>query len=169
MKTIEKLWAVVLGALLIFCMSISFIGCDRQIDHNAVIITSGIAYQEEWLANNHVYGAYGENGEENYDENTPKSRTYLIKTQTELDEVFSDFPEIDFEKEMLIVYCYRTVYGRKQVLENVFSDGNLLYVEFNVVKGKIGHADASAPSRRMLVVKLDRLDITEVKITYNGQ
>ena len=83
--------------------------------------------------------------------------------------MLSDFPEIDFEKEMLIVYCYRTVYGRKQVLENVFSDGNLLYVEFNVVKGKIGHADASAPSRRMLVVKLDRLDITEVKITYNGQ
>lgn len=168
MKPIKKLWAVVLGILLMLCMSLGLVGC-KQIDHNAVIIKEGITYQEKWLENNHVYGAYGENGEENYDENTPKSRTRLIKTQTELDEVFSDFPEMDFEKEMVIVYCYRTVYGRKQVLEKVVCDGNVLYVEFNVVKGKIGHADASAPSRRMLVMKLDKLDIMEVKITYNGQ
>ena len=149
-------------------MSISLAGC-KQIDHNAVIITEGITYQEEWLANNHIYGAYGENGEENYDENTPKSRTYILKNQDELDEVFSEFSEIDFEKEMVLVYCYRTIYIRKQVLEKVALDGNVLNVEFNVVKGKIGHADASAPSRRMLVVKLDKLDITEVNVTYNGQ
>ena len=168
MKKIKKLLTIGLAVLLMLCMSISLAGC-KQIDHNAVIITEGITYQEEWLANNHVYGAYDENGEENYDENTPKSRTYLIKTQTELDEVFSKFPEIDFEKEMVVVYCYRTVYIRKQVLEKVVLDGAVLNVEFNVVKGKIGHADASAPQRRMLVIKLDKLDITETNITYNGQ
>ena len=168
MKKIKKLLSLVLAFLLMLCMSVSLIGCGK-IDHNAIIIADGITYQEEWLDNNHVYGAYGENGEENYDENTPKSRTYIIKTRTELNEVFSEFPEIDFENEMLIVYCYRTVYGRKQVLEKVFSDGNVLRVEFDVVKGKIGHADASAPHRRMLVVKLDKLDIAEVNVTYNGQ
>ena len=82
---------------------------------------------------------------------------------------FSEFPEIDFEKEMVLVYCYRTIYIRKQVLEKVALDGNALNVEFNVVKGKIGHADASAPQRRILVVKLDKLDITKVNVTYNGQ
>ena len=82
---------------------------------------------------------------------------------------FSEFPEIDFEKEMVLVYCYRTIYIRKQVLEKVALDESVLNVEFNIVKGKIGHADASAPQRRMLVVKLDKLDITEVNITYNGQ
>ena len=168
MKKIKKLLTIGLAVLLMLCMSISLVGCGK-IDHNAIIIADGITYQEEWLDNNHVYGAYGENGEENYDENTPKSRTYIIKTRTELNEVFSEFPEIDFENEMLIVYCYRTVYGRKQVLEKVFSDGNVLRVEFDVVKGKIGHADASAPHRRMLVVKLDKLDIAEVNVTYNGQ
>ena len=168
MKKIKKIFTIGLAVLLMLCMSVSLIGCGK-IDHNAIIIADGITYQEEWLDNNHVYGAYGENGEENYDENTPKSRTYIIKTLTELNEVFSEFPEIDFENEMLIVYCYRTIYIRKQVLEKVALDGNVLNVEFNVVKGKIGHADASAPSRRMLVVKLDKLDITEVNVTYNGQ
>ena len=168
MKKIKKIFTIGLAVLLMLCMSVSLVGCGK-IDHNAIIIADGITYQEEWLDNNHVYGAYGENGEENYDENTPKSRTYIIKTLTELNEVFSEFPEIDFENEMLIVYCYRTIYIRKQVLEKVALDGNVLNVEFNVVKGKIGHADASAPSRRMLVVKLDKLDITEVNVTYNGQ
>lgn len=168
MKKMKKLFATLSAVLLMLCMSISLVGC-KKIDHNAVIITDGIRYQEEWLKENHVYGAYDENGEENYDENTPKSRTYLIKNQDELDEVFSEFPEIDFEKEMILVYCYRTVYIRKQVLEKVALDGNALNVEFNIVKGKIGHADASAPSRRMLVLKLDKLDITKVNVTYNGQ
>lgn len=168
MKTMKKLLSLVLAVLLMLCVSISLVGC-KKIDHNAVIITDGIRYQEEWLKENHVYGAYDENGEEKYDENTPKSRTYLIKNQDELDEVFSEFPEIDFENEMLIVYCYRTIYIRKQVLEKVVLDGTILNVEFNVVKGKMGHADASVPSRRMLVLKLDKLDITEVNITYNGQ
>ena len=164
----KKLLTSLFAVLLMLCMSISLVGC-KKIDHNAFIISEGLNYQEEWLENNHVYGAYGENGEENYDENTPKSRTYLIKNQDELDEVFSEFPEIDFENEMLIVYCYRTIYIRKQVLEKVVLDGTILNVEFNVVKGKMGHADASAPSIRMLVLKLDKLDITDANITYNGQ
>ncbi len=168
MKRIKKLLTTLFAVLLMFCMGISLVGC-KQINHNAVIITDGITYQEEWLEENHVYGAYDENGEENYDENTPKSRTHIIKNQDELDEVFLEFPEIDFENEMLIVYCYRTIYIRKQVLEKVVLDGTVLNVEFNVVKGKIGHADASAPQRRMLVIKLDKLDITEANITYNGQ
>ena len=168
MKKIKNLLSLVLAFLLMLCMGISLVGCGK-IDHNAIIIADGITYQEEWLDNNHVYGAYDENGEENYDENTPKSRTYILKNQDELDEVFSEFSEIDFEKEMVLVYCYRTIYVRKQVLEKVVFDGNVLKIEFNVVRGKIGHADAAAPHRRMLAVKLDKLDITEAKIQYKGQ
>ena len=164
----RKLLTSLFAVLLMLCMSISFVGC-KQIDYNAVIITDGITYQEEWLNNNHIYGAYGENGEENYDENTPKSRTYLIKNQDELHEVFLEFPEINFEKEMVLVYCYRTVYIRKQVLEKVVLDGTVLNLEFNVSRGELGRADASAPQRRMFILKLDKLDVTEVNITYNGQ
>ena len=98
-EKIKKLLSLGLAVLLIFSMSISLAGC-KQIDHNAVIITEGITYQEEWLANNHIYGAYGENGEENYDENTPKSRTYILKNQDELDEGFSEFSKIDLTRRI---------------------------------------------------------------------
>ena len=61
MKKIKKLLSLVLAFLLMLCMSVSLIGCGK-IDHNAIIIADGITYQEEWLDNNHVYGAYDENG-----------------------------------------------------------------------------------------------------------
>ena len=99
MKKIKKILTIGLAGLLMLCMSISLVGC-KPIEHNAVIITDGIAYQEEWLDDNHIYGAYGENGEENYDENTPKSRTYILKNQDELDEVFSEFSEIDLTRRI---------------------------------------------------------------------
>lgn len=168
MRRIKKLLTLGLAVLLMLCMGLSLVGC-KQIDHNAVIISDGITYQEEWLENNYVYGVY-KWSEDVFDETSPQSRTCIIRNQTELDEVFLDFPEIDFEKEMVIVYCYRTSYIRaKQVLKMVTLDGNILNVEFKVVKGKMGHADKLNPERRMLVIKLDRLDIAEVKVTYNGQ
>ena len=65
MKKIKKLLTIGLAVMLMLCMSLGLVGC-KQIAHNAVIITDGITYQEEWLKENHVYGAYDENGEENY-------------------------------------------------------------------------------------------------------
>ena len=162
----KRILTLIMTAFL--CMGL--VGCGR-IEHNAKIITvDRLSYHAEWLENNPVYGAYSEDGKENYNSDTPKNRTYLIQTQGQLNEIFVDFPEIDFEKEMVLVYCYRTVYTqRKQILENVTLDGKVLNVSFNVERGKLGYADASAPHRRILVVKLDKLEITEVKITYQGQ
>ena len=44
MKKIKKLLTIGLAFLLMLCMSISLVGC-KKIDHNAVIITEGITYQ----------------------------------------------------------------------------------------------------------------------------
>ena len=65
MKKIKKILTIGLAGLLMLCMSISLVGC-KPIEHNAVIITDGIRYQEEWLKENHVYGAYDENLVEKY-------------------------------------------------------------------------------------------------------
>ena len=161
----KKILALPLSFLCVV-VGMCFVGCGK-IEHNAVIIADGATYRTEWLDSNYVYGAYIEGA--GYDEDSPESRTYIIKNQEELDEIFSEFPQTDFEKEMVVVYCYRTIYVRKQVLEKVVFDGNVLKIEFNVVRGKIGHADAAAPHRRTLAVKLDKLDITEAKIQYKGQ
>ena len=150
--------------LLAFCM---LVGCAR-IEHNAVIVDSGLSYKEQWLENNYTYGAY-QSWNDGYDESLPESRTYLITEQAALDETFDSFPKIDFEKEMVLVYCYTTVYVRDRVLEKAVLDGDVLTVEFNVVRGKLGHADAASPQTRVLTVKMDKLDVTEVKVVYNGQ
>ena len=84
-------------------------------------------------------------------------------------EVFTDFKEIDFDKEMVIVYCYTTIYVREQKLEKVSFDNNILSIEFDVVDGKPGTGDATAPQTRTCVICLDKVAATEVKVTYNGQ
>lgn len=160
----KKLFCGVGAFVLAVCM---LAGCAR-IDHNAMIVDSGLKYKEQWLENNYTYGAY-RSWNDGYDESLPESRTYIITEKSVLDEVFDSFPEVDFEREMVLVYCYTTVYVRDRVLEKAVLDGDVLKVEFNVVRGRLGHADAASPQTRVLAVKMDKLDFTEVKFTYNGQ
>ena len=167
MRNIKRLFIVSFTILLTLCMSISLSGCHK-IKFNAVIIKDGIVYQTEWLENNYTFGA-GLDNAYGYDNTSPKSRTYIVKSSNELDDIFETFPAIDFKKEMVLIYCYTSIYAREHVLEKVSLKDNVLNVEFNVVKGKIGRADACAPHRRILSVKLDKLDITDAKVTYNGQ
>ena len=70
---------------------------------------------------------------------------------------------------MVIVYCYTTIYVREQKLEKVSFDNNVLSLEFDVVDGKPGTGDATAPQTRTCVICLDKVVATKVKITYNGQ
>ena len=139
-----------------------------MVGYNAVIVNDGIVYQADWLDNHYTYGAFSEDLKD-YDMTSPQSRAYIIKSQNELDDVFAEFPDIDFDKKMVLVYCYTTVYVRKQVLNKVALEGDVLTVQFDVVRGKFGHADAAMPHRRTLAVKLDRVEVAEANVTYKGQ
>ena len=178
MKTMKKLLTIGLAVLLMLCMSISLVGCGK-IEYNATIIKDGINYNADWLNANLTYGTYYPNPDYNpddeqsesvlIDETSPKSRTYIIKEKTALDEIFEYFPDIDFTQEMVIVYCFTTIYSRERLLESVKMDeNNILNIEFKS-KENNGRGDAAMPGRAILTIRLDRLDITEVNITYNGQ
>ncbi len=160
----KKVFAVFISLLLIIC---SFASCSR-VECNAVILQEGFLCHEKWLENNQTLGSL-QGGTHEYDDSLPESRTYIIQNQAQLEEIFSDFPEIDFDKETVLVYCYTTVYLRKQRLEKVSLENDVLTVAFDVVRGKLGHADAAAPHTRLCVIRLDKVDVTEVNITYNGQ
>ena len=178
MKNIKKILTIGLVVLLMLCMSLGLVGC-KQIAHNAVIITDGISFNTDWVNNNMTYGAYYPNPNYNpedeqsepalTDTTSPESRTYIIKDKNVLDEIFETFPDIDFTKEMVIVYCFTTIYNRERVLESVKMDENdILNIEFKS-KDNNGRGDASMPGTAILTIRLDRLDITEANITYNGQ
>jgi len=171
----KKTLSLVLALItLLFC----FVGCSK-IEYNATIIKNGISFNADWLSANLTYGAYYPNPDYNPDDEesepalidrtSPKSRTYIIKEKTVLDEIFENFPDIDFAKEMVIVYCFTTIYDRERVLESVKMDeNNILNIEFKS-KDNNGRGDASMPGTAILTIRLDRLDITEANITYNGQ
>lgn len=157
---------VVMLIILVFCV-IGLFGCSF-IDYNAVIIKEGITYHQEWLNNNQVYGTFNLDTDE-WDNSSPKDRTYVITAQEYLDNIFEQSPSVDFENKMVIVYCYGTIYCREQKLKKVLLEDNVLEIEFNIVSGKFGHADAAMPHTRVCVIVLDKVKTSSVTVTYKGQ
>lgn len=174
----RKILTTITTSILALSALFSFIGCDN-IKHNAVVVDQGITYKTEWLDANRTYGVYYKNPLYDPDDEqsepaltdttSPKYRTHVINEQTALDEIFVEFPEIDFEKEMVVVYCFTTIYNRERVLETVeLGEDNILRIEFKS-KNNHGRGDASMPGQGVLTVKMDHLDMTDIQITYNGQ
>lgn len=118
------------------------------------ILKDGFAFKESWIDSNNEL---------------TESKTFVVESQEALNEIFTEFKDVNFDKEMVIVYCYTTIYVREQKLEKVSLDNGVLSIEFDVVDGKPGTGDATAPQTRTCVICLDKVAATEVKITYNGQ
>jgi hypothetical protein len=141
--------------------------------YNAIVVDAGLAFKKDFLMENMTYGAIYQN--ENWDpddasseeliedQTSPVFRTYIITEKTQLDEVFSVFPDIDFEKEMIVMYAYTSVYGRKRIITSITLDNKNLKIAFKIAEGKPGYNDASMPQRRFLIIKLDKLDIDTVE------
>ena len=97
---------------------------------------------------------------------SPKFRTFVITEKARLDEIFSVCPDIDFDKEMVVMYAYTSVYGnRYHITKNLTLNNKSLKIDFKISDGKPGYKDATAPYTDFLVIKLDKLDIDTVEFT----
>lgn len=165
MKKIASCLAVLLVGMSIFS------GCGAG--YHAVEIDSGLAFQENFLEENRTCGALYPNENFNpaddeseeyiWDTTSPIDRTFVIRNEEELKEIFSDFPAVDFEKEMVLLYIYTSPYGRTRKIKSIDVRENDLTIKFQYNKGKFGHADLSSPQQRVFIIKMDRLDVTNVK------
>lgn len=161
---VALLLALLAGAGLYFAL---------RIRYHAVIMESGFTFGTEFLRESMTYGASYRNedfdpekGEEwLYDTQSPKSRTYIIADRSGLDGVFESFPPIDFDREMILVYCYTDIYSRERILKSVKCKDGAVKVKFTI-KSNFGRADATAPARHILVVKMDKLDVTSAEFIY---
>lgn len=147
-----------------------------SIKYNAKIIDSGIEYQQEFLKNSLTYGAskyelydsyddFWESGDR-VDTTSPPTRTYIVKDNEALEEIFTEFPEVNFEKEMVLVHCYTSNYGRKKLLKSVkLNDQNILNIVFTIENG-LFRFDAAEAQRRILIIRLNKLDIKETNFEY---
>ena len=156
---------VVLLSICMLCCALS--GCNR-IEYNARILTGGYSVDPEWMDLHTTNGAYQFDNMDHVQDG-PESYTYLITDQEALKEIFDEFPNVPLTDNMVLVHCYTTVYVRDQVLKKVALEDGVLEIEFDVVNGKLGHADAAAPHTRMLVVIMDRISCDRVNVTYLGQ
>jgi hypothetical protein len=165
----------------------AFTGCEttegeEMLPYNAIIVTGGTwRFKEDFLRANMTGGSFGcfshpgtnilwnENGEPEdtikweYDETLPRFRTFIITEQARMDEVFSVCPDIDFEKEMVAMYFYTSVYRRERKIKSITLDNKNLKIEFKIAENEAN--DASMPLTRFLVIKMDKLDIDTVEFT----
>ncbi len=143
--------------------------CYRK-DHdgNNVLTEDPIVFTESFRIQTMVKGALNGYEAEGLDPETlPETRTVLIDEKDEFDAAFVACPfEVDLEKEMIVVYVISFTNSRPTVIKKVsFTDG-VLSIKMENKRAKWGVKDACMPYQRYVVVKLDKLDVDEVKVDY---
>jgi len=146
-----------------------FTGCgatkgEEMLPYNAILGLGGPSVlREDFMEANRTYGAHWD---EEKDSTSPEFRTFIVTEKAKLDEIFSVCSEVDFEKGMVVMYAYTSVYGnRYHIIKSVTLNNKSLRIEFKYVEGKPGLKDASSPQTRFLVIKMDKLDIDTVEFT----
>ena len=172
MKNLTKIIAL---ALAVLCICLGLSGCT--VKYNATVLDTGIEYTAGFLKESMTYGVWCRNPDydpedENsvdgwVDETSPKTRVYIVRERNEADKIFAQSPEIDFEKKVVIIYCWTETNIRKVVLKTVKKDKNgVLKISFALKKkGGWWTADATAPQRRILAIVMDKTDFSSVQFT----
>ena len=159
-------------SLLLFTLS----GCEmlnawKKLPFNAMVGVGGtVEFKEEFLKANRTYNVdyMDENGDWFLDLTSPKFRTYIIREKAQTDEIFSICPDIDFEKDMIVMYAYTSIYGsnRYHIIKKITLNNKNLKIDYKISAGKLGAFDAPGPRTRFLVLKMDKLDIDTVEFTW---
>lgn len=168
--------------LLVCALLFSFVSCVRyhaeaedvavcywkDYDGNNVLTEDPIVFTESFRIQTMVKGALNGYEAEGLDPGTlPETRTILIDDQAEFDAAFENCPfEVDLSTEMIVVYTFSFIYSRPTVIKKVsFSDGTLS-LKLENKRAKWGVKDACMPYQRYVIIKLDKLDVDEVKVDY---
>jgi hypothetical protein len=140
-----------------------FTGCSKH-KYDVKIINENFEFHNGVLENYMTYGAFDE-ANNNYinDISTPEDFTLVIKNEKQLDEMFSKFPNVNFEKEMIIIYIYTGIYNAERKITEVEYEHGELSIDFDY-RLKPGTGSASIPMQRVLIIKMKLLDVYEVDI-----
>ncbi len=164
MKTKMRILTVVLLACF---MLIGLAACGHP--YHAEILNGQAAdlINQEFLDANRTRGAYDNNDETaEGDGFLPSSRAFLVRTQEEYDKIFKPDAAVpvNFERELLVVCTYTSIYVRKVTIEDIEKDRHVLELtlEERHPRGGIAVGDACRPYQRYVIIKLDRTDVTAV-------
>jgi hypothetical protein len=160
MKNIAKFLLVVV----IFTACLGMVGCTGANYNARVLNYNRYSFNYEWHNNNLTRGDF--NADPNAD--LPETRTFIITDQKTLDEIFTKFPKVDFEKETVLIYCYTDVYPDKSLVEEVTLSGDTLMVKLGTASGIFDSFvfGASVPLTRFCVIKLDKVEAKNINIVF---
>ncbi|MBE7078776.1 MAG: hypothetical protein E7380_02810 [Clostridiales bacterium] len=161
----RKFLGLVLTGVLLFCTVFSIVGCGEETG-NGMTEEERIAYENIEKYHAEYIGDAEYTMTEEYLENDGRlEEVNIIFTQEELEEVFLDFPKVDFEKEMVLVYFYDSFYHYDiPLLKGItFEEDNRLQITFymkDMEEALPGYATGLPPRTYSLVVKIDKLEVS---------
>lgn len=94
----------------------------------------------------------------------PTSLNFIVTGEEEYNRIFKeniDELKVDFDKQMIIVYTFRTVSHRKARLYSLNIKDDALKITYKEEE-KYGVGDASRPYQRWFAVKLDKAIVSSV-------
>ena len=170
---------IVLFMMLI--LSIVLVGCsnDNTILYNAVMVNSGSIdtaqtvnyFKKDFLLENKVSGVRYKN--ENYDptnpeseeyifdESSPETITYVLDSLDKYERVFNTNYEIDYDKEILILYLFADT-NCTYSLDSVELNNNNLKITY---KSKINVT--TEPERTFILIKMDKVEFENIEFIGN--
>lgn len=173
MKKVKFISFISLGLVLIIILCLLG-GWSNNNKYNAVLYSDATEWIDEtFLKDNRVKAYYpNENyidGQDNpndkyiYDTNSPSSRVFIVSDEVEYSSIFSNSPlDVDFEYEMVILYIFPDVNpNREYKLKKIEVNDKILTVKTNL--GRRSVDDATMPCQRCIAIKLNKVEINEVK------
>ena len=150
--------------IVIFTACLGVVGCTCENYNARVLNYNRYSLNNEWLNNNLTSGAFDADA----DADLPETRTIVITDKKTLDEIFTKFPKVDFEKETVLIYCYTDAYPDKSLVEEVTLSGDTLMVKLGTASGIFDSFvfGASVPLTRFCVIKLDKVEAKNINIVF---
>lgn len=158
-----------LSAVIICCLAFSLFGCSN-LSYNAKLYNAENRINNDFAINNlirNVYYSQSDSDEKFFsdDETYPESRTFIIENLEEYNKIFNNNIEdlnVDFNKQMLIVYTFRATDHRNLKLISVNLQDKLLKITFETIF-ESGTGDTSTPYQRWIVIKLDKVEMESIE------
>lgn len=155
-----------ISLLLVIFMGI-FSGCSK-IQYEAEMLNDNASeiINQSFYEQNFTYGAYYNSNTSLQDPSFPSSRTFVIKTQEECDDiiVFNANLNVDFASEIIIVYTYTSDYVRDIKIDDIQVFEQNLNIELSLSKASNGVGDAVQPFQRYVVLKMKKIDFATVDV-----
>lgn len=96
-----------------------------------------------------------------YDPNLPSSRVVLLTEQAQLEEAFETVPEIDLDTTMVLVVLFSLSGNSGAGLQDIKVENGVLEVIIKKSQGSM----ATEPFLRTFVIQMDKMEITDTKVT----